>query len=101
MNEPISTQNAGALIPPRGPVPAPRQYPPEPPIFTALAFNIKHAGGASDYYTYAAIRAGDGKWYITGGETKQGVDWVTFCDGVRDRLASPLWIMIKHSGVQL
>lgn len=64
----------------------------EPPIYTVLAFKIRHPGG-SRVYDYAAVRAGDGLWYVTGGETKQGVGWALLVDAVRARLVGPLQVM--------
>jgi hypothetical protein len=62
----------------------------EPPIFTVIAFRVRMSGRD---YAYAAVRAGDGKWYATGGATKQGVDWQTLVRAVRPRLAGPIQIM--------
>lgn len=62
----------------------------EPPIYTVVSFRINHGGRV---YDYAAVRAGDGKWYATGGETKQGVDWATLVRSARPRLVGPIQVM--------
>lgn len=64
----------------------------EPPIYTVLAFRVRHPGG-DRVYDYAAVRAGDGRWYLTGGETKQGVSWEILVRAVRARLVGPLMVM--------
>lgn len=76
----------GLVIPPDNPLP------PEPPIGTVVSFHVRHRPGTNPY-SYAAIRAGDGKWYTTGRGTAQGVDWSTFANAVRERLAGPLMVM--------
>jgi hypothetical protein len=62
----------------------------EPPIFTVISFRVGMSGRV---YDYAAVRAGDGKWYATGGETKQGVDWQTLVRAVRPRLVGPVQVL--------
>lgn len=64
----------------------------EPPIYTVISFRVRHPGGGR-VYDYAAIRAGDGKWYPTGGETRQGVDWPTLVRAIRARLVGPISIL--------
>lgn len=63
-----------------------------PPIYTVISFRVRHPGGGR-VYDYAAIRAGDGKWYPTGGETRQGVDWPTLVRAIRARLVGPISIL--------
>lgn len=62
----------------------------EPPIYTVISFRVGMRGKT---YDYAAVRAGDGKWYPTGGETKQGVDWHTLVRAVRPRLVGPVQVL--------
>mgnify|MGYP000246811518 CR=1 FL=1 len=64
----------------------------EPPIYTVLGFRINHGGRVYDY-DYAAVRAGDGKWYLTGGETMQGVDWQTMARAIRPKVVGPVQVM--------
>lgn len=42
---------------------------------------FRHGG---TQYTYAAVKAGDGLWYLTGGTSPQGLTW--------DRLSQWLWL---------
>lgn len=63
---------------------------PEPPIYTVVAFRVQHGGRT---YDYAAVRAGDGRWYATGAQTMQGVDWGTLVGAVRPKLVGPLQVM--------
>lgn len=65
----------------------------EPPIYTVISFRIRHSGASGTVYDYAAVRAGDGKWCVTGGETRQGVDWATIVRAVRARLVGPITVM--------
>lgn len=72
----------------------------EPGVGTVVRFRVKH-DNSGRYYDYAAIRAGDGKWYITGGETKQGVDWGTLIDAVQPLIEGPLWILSDRTGYKI
>lgn len=72
----------------------------EPPIGTVLTFQVAHPGAAGRQYTYAALRAGDGRWYLTS-RTEQGVGWETMVRAVRERLVGPLVIMRPDRSVFL
>lgn len=64
----------------------------EPPPGSVVSFQIRHPNSPVEY-SYAAIRAGNGDWYITGGETKQGVDWTTFTNAIKPRLIGRMILM--------
>lgn len=87
----IGTHNAGALTG------NPLEYQ-GPPIGTVVRFKIDHGG---KYYDYAAVRAGDGKWYITGGETKQGVSWEVMTNAIKAKLSGPIMVMSDQTGIWL
>jgi hypothetical protein len=63
-----------------------------------VQFTIRHGVKS---YDYAAIRAGDGKWYITGGYTKQGVSWEIMINAIRPKIVGPLWVMHGRAGLVL
>lgn len=70
-------------------------YGPEgPPIGSVMKFEIQHPSSAM-MYTYAAIRAGNGLWYVTGGETQQGVSWGILIEAIRPRVAGPIQAMVR------
>lgn len=89
------------LAPPAGSAPV-ALGPDGPPIYTYIRFRVRLPGangvGHRDY-DYAGLRAGDGKWYLTGGETRQGVDWATLLDSVRPVLQGPIVIMTDRASV--
>jgi hypothetical protein len=96
----IGTHNAGALLPP-GAQSLPIQTPHEPPIFSVVKFRIRHSPDSGRYYDYAAIHAGDGKWYLTGGETKQGVSWEAMCHAIKPKIVGPIVVMAERIGFML
>jgi hypothetical protein len=59
--------------------------PDEPPVGTVLAYQRRLPGcdGERSYH-YASIRAGDGRWYTTGSNARQGVDWHTLREVLSD-----------------
>jgi hypothetical protein len=57
------------------------QVPAEPAVGTVLAY-VRDVGDRT--YTYASLRAGDGRWYTTGGASRQGVDWPTLSRALHD-----------------
>lgn len=95
----IGTHNAGALLPTNA---EGQRRPMEgyegPPIGTVVRFKIDHGGR---YYDYAAVRAGDGKWYITGGDTKQGVSWAVMTAAIKPKLSGPIMVMSDRTGIWL
>jgi hypothetical protein len=63
---------------PSQPAPFVTAVPAEPPVGTVLAYQRRlpgRDGGPERAYHYASIRAGDGLWYTTGREARQGVNW--------------------------
>lgn len=64
----------------------------EPAIGSVVAFRVWHPNSPVEYW-YAAVRAGNGAWYITGGETKQGVDWPTFIEAIKPRMIGQMILM--------
>lgn len=73
----------------------------EPPIFSVIKFRIRHQPGSGQYYDYAAIHAGDGKWYTTGAQTMQGVSWETLCHAIKPKLVGPVVVMAERIGFTL
>jgi hypothetical protein len=59
--------------------------PMEPELGTVLAYSVELGGKT---YHYASNRAGDGRWYTTGGSAIQGVDWTTLADALRTNAAA-------------
>lgn len=58
--------------------------PDQPPVGTVLAYVVRL--GDRDYH-YASLRAGDGRWYSTGGSAAQAVDWRTVVTALRAKQA--------------
>lgn len=75
-------------------------YPQEPPPGSVVSFKAR-LPGSDKLYDYAAIRAGDGRWWLTGGETKQGVMWSTLLDNIRPVIEGPLWLTTDRKGYLL
>lgn len=71
------------------PVPVPQA---EPPVSTVVAFSVRHPSSRR-VYDYAAIRAGNGLWYATGGTTAQGTTWEVLVRAVRERVVGPLRVL--------
>lgn len=69
----------------------------EPPIYSVVCFRVALGSGV---YDYAAIRAGNGKWYPTG-QAAQGVDWATLVRAVRPRLRGPIQVMAPDRSIFL
>lgn len=67
----------------------------EPAPGSVVKFKVLLTGRT---YDYAAIRAGDGRWYLTGGETKQGVSWQVLLDSIRPHLSGPVWVCLPSYG---
>jgi hypothetical protein len=74
------------------------RVPGEPSPGSVVQFKIRHG---QKLYDYAAIRAGDLRWYITGGETKQGVDWHTLCEAIKPKMVGPMWVLTGRQGFTL
>jgi hypothetical protein len=75
---PMSTPNPFEGQVPSQPAPFVTAVPAEPPVGTVLAYQRRlrgRDGGPERSYHYASIRAGDGLWYTTGREARQGVHW--------------------------
>jgi len=71
-----------------GASPFERHEPDEPARGTVLAYQrVGHSGAVLDY---VSVRAGDGRWYTTGGAAKQGVDWAELWSAVRQWAAGPV-----------
>lgn len=62
--------------------------PEEPPRGSVLAYQrLGHGGAVLDY---VSLRAGDGRWYTTGRNPAQGVDWRDLWAAVRHQAAGPI-----------
>lgn len=62
--------------------------PEEPPRGAVLAYQrLGHGGATLDYVSF---RAGDGRWYTTGKNSAQGVDWQTLWAAVRMHASGPV-----------
>jgi hypothetical protein len=75
---PMSTPNPFEGQAPSQPAPFVTAVPAEPPVGTVLAYQRRlpgRDGGPERAYHYASIRAGDGLWYTTDREARQGVNW--------------------------
>lgn len=57
--------------------------PTEPDEDNAVVSFTKTFGGAREY-NYAAIKAGDDKWYITGAASPQGLSWDQLIDFIEE-----------------
>lgn len=62
----------------------------EPAIGSVIQFRVQHG---QRLYDYAAIRAGDGRWYATGSETVQAVGWTVMIEAVRPIIVGSLWVL--------
>lgn len=81
---PMTSKTSGESSPPEAPSPAPFVFtmPVEPPVGTVLVYQRQLGGGINTKrtYHYASIRAGNGLWYTTGQEARQGVSWHELCE---------------------
>lgn len=77
---------------------------PEEPVFedgepSVIWFNRKFSRSGAKYYTYAAVRTDDGKWYTTGPRTPKGYDWAELIQWIREYEAVEVWTATEYEAL--
>jgi hypothetical protein len=70
----------------------------EPQPLSVIQFRVRHG---ENLYDYAALRAANGLWYTTGGETRQGVTWAEMIPHIKAKIAGPLLVLSPIRSYQL
>lgn len=66
----------------------------EPAIGSIITFSVVYPTGPKSY-DYAAIRAGNGLWYMTGTNAGIGMNWRQFIDAFEPILKGPLYVVTE------
>jgi hypothetical protein len=64
-----------------------------------VVFFQRTFGGVGTVYTYAMVKAGDGKWYTTGPRSPKGYTWDEVLDWLEDDLVGDLWIATEFGAL--
>lgn len=66
----------------------------EPPIGSIIMFTIVYPTGPAEY-SYAALRVGNGLWYMTGVSGGSGLTWKNFTDSFGSMIKGPIHIVTE------